>query len=99
MALCFHYKLFTHKAAIRVIFCVIDSNCAAGVAQSCPARMQENHVTILRNHISGKLTAMTLTKKIHFEIRFFCHWTASGLVGFFPTKTKTFFLRKMEFLT
>lgn len=94
IALCFHYKLFTHRAAIRVTLCIIASNCAAAVAQSCTARVQEHHVTILRNHTPGKLTAVTLTKKIHFETCFFCHWTASGLVEFFFNKKEDLVFKK-----
>lgn len=68
----------THRVVIRVIFCIMDCNCTAVVAYSCPEGVKENHVTILRNHISDHLPAGTLTKKIHSEIRFFHHWTAAG---------------------
>lgn len=51
MVLYFHYKLSTQRAAIRVIFGITDSNWAAAIAQSCPARVRENHGRNLKPYI------------------------------------------------
>lgn len=51
MVLYFHYKLFTQRAAIRVIFGIMHSNWAAAIAQSCPARVREKHGRNLKPYI------------------------------------------------